>query len=169
MRRAIAVRPKAGGQQDGAPAATVTLAYAERFRRRLRLRDDAGQDFLLDLERTALLADGDGLVLDDGGLICVRAAEEAVLEASGAGPAETARLAWHLGNRHTPVQVLADGTLRLLDDPVLEQMLRGLCARVERGCAPFSPEPGAYAQVHRTPASPVRPSEDHLHDHAPEP
>lgn len=165
LRRAIAVNPH-GGRPVDQPETTVTLAYAERHRRRLRLQDDAGQDFLLDLDRPALLADGDTLVCDGGGVIRVRAALEPVLEARGATPAETARLAWHLGNRHTPVQVLADGTLRLLDDPVLERMLRGLCARVARTLAAFAPEPGAYAHVHRPAAPAADPPPNHPHNHA---
>jgi urease accessory protein len=62
-----------------------------------------------------------------------------------ADAAEAARLAWHIGNRHTPVQVLAGGGLRLSDDPVVADMLEGLGATVRRCRAPFSPETGAYA------------------------
>ena len=109
--------------------------------------DDEGQPFLLDLARPVMLAEGDGLGLDGGGIIRVRAADEAVIEARGATPAEAARLAWHLGNRHAPVQVLADGALRLHDDPVLAAMLRGLGARLVHRRAPFAPEPGAYAHA----------------------
>ncbi len=143
MRRAITVLPT-GSWREARPVATATLPFDQRRRRRVRMLDDAGEPFLLDLERPATLADGDGLRLEGGGIIRVRAAEEAVLETRGVTTAATARLAWHLGNRHTPVQVLADGALRLRDDPVLEAMLRGLGASLVRRLAPFDPEPGAY-------------------------
>jgi urease accessory protein len=143
MRRATRVLP-AGLWTSEEQVAMVTLPWAERHRRRLRMTDDAGETFLLDLERTASLADGDRLALDGGGVICVRAADEAVLEVQPATAAEAARLAWHLGNRHAPVQVLEDGGLRLLEDPVLADMLRGLGASVMSGRAPFAPEAGAY-------------------------
>ena len=109
--------------------------------------DDAGEPFLLDLDRPVMLAHGDGLALEGGGVICVRAADEDVIEVRPGTAAEAARLAWHLGNRHTPVQILACGRLRLLDDPVLAAMLRGLGASVMHCRAPFAPEAGAYAEV----------------------
>ena len=74
MRRAIAVLP--AGEHADSEAATVTLAYADRHRRRIRLVDDFGEYLLLDLPRAALLVDGDSLRLDDGGLVRVRAAAE---------------------------------------------------------------------------------------------
>jgi urease accessory protein len=160
MRRAIEVLP-AGHWRDEDAVATVTLAWGDRHRRRLLLYDHAGEPFLLDLHRPAVLADGDGLGLaGGGGVIRVRAAVEELIEAKGASQAETTRLAWHIGNRHAPVQVLESGTLRVLADPVLAAMLRGLGARVESVRAPFSPEAGAYA---------VRPAENAsaaAHDHA---
>lgn len=146
MRRATQVRP-AGSWAKTEQVATVTLPWADRYRRRLRMADDAGTPFLLDLEHAVALADGDGLALDEGGVIAVCAAEEDVLEVRPASAAEAARLAWHLGNRHTLVQVLADGRLRLLADPVLAGMLRGLGADVASRRAPFAPETGAYAAL----------------------
>jgi urease accessory protein len=163
MRRAIAVLPE-GTWCETEPVATATLSFDQRHRRRVRMLDDAGEPFLLDLERPVTLADGDGLGLAGGGVIRVRAAEEAVIEAHGATTADAARLAWHLGNRHAPVQVLACGTLRLRDDPVLAAMLRGLGARLVHRRAPFAPEPGAYAHA-------GRPRDEHHHhpcDHADE-
>lgn len=144
MRRAIRVAP-AGRWPKEEATASVTLAYDDRHRRRIVLDADDGRPLLLDLQHAAVLAEGDGLALDDGGWIAVRAAAEPVIEASAGDPAATARLAWHLGNRHAPVQVLADGTLRLRDDPVLAAMLEGLGAKLRRCPAPFDPEPGAYA------------------------
>lgn len=124
---------------------TVTLPFADRHRRRIRLTDDAGAPFLLELDRATILNDGDGLRLDGGGVIRVVAAPEPVLDISYSSPTDAARIAWHLGNRHTPIQVLSDGTIRLSDDHVLADMLTGLGAKTVRHSAPFSPEPGAYA------------------------
>jgi urease accessory protein len=110
----------------------------------LRLVADSGTPFLLDLARVQHLADGDGLELDDGGYMRVCAAPERVLEIEAAGPAELLRLAWHLGNRHLPVQAI-EGKLRIRDDHVIAQMVEGLGGRVTRLSAPFDPETGAYA------------------------
>ncbi len=144
MRRATAVRP-AGTWPANAAVGRVILRYDDRYRRRLRLTDDGGNAFLLDLERATLLRDGDGLELEGGGVLEVAAAAEPVLEVRPASPAAAARLAWHLGNRHTAVQICADGTLRLRDDHVLAAMLERLGAAVARVEAPFQPEAGAYA------------------------
>jgi urease accessory protein len=144
MRRVTRVLP-AGSWSEAERLATVTLPWADRHRRRLRMTDDAGEAFLLDLEQAVLLADRDGLALDGGGVIAVQAASEAVIDVRPANAADAARLAWHLGNRHVAVQVLADGGLRLLDDAVLADMLRGLGALLVHRQLPFAPEAGAYA------------------------
>lgn len=144
MRRVMRMLP-AGSWPATERLATATLPWSERHRRRLRLHDDAGSPFLLDLERAAVLADGDGLLIDSGGIIAVVAAVEPVIEVKPGSAAEAARFAWHLGNRHALVQVLTDGGLRLLDDPILAAMLRGLGAVVVQRRAAFTPEAGAYA------------------------
>ena len=123
---------------------TVTLVFSDRHRRRIRLHDDAGGAFLLDLPHAVRLADGDRLRLVDGGVIVVRAADEPVLTITAAGPIATAKLAWHIGNRHTPVQVLDDGRLRIIDDHVMRDMIVGLGGVVENEIAPFDPLNGAY-------------------------
>ena len=143
-----AARVAAPGQWPAGDAvATVTLAYADRHLRRRRLTADDGTRLLLDLPRPRLLGDGDGLALGDGRWIGVRAAAEPVVEARAADACELARLAWHVGNRHTACQILT-GALRVLDDPVLADMLAGLGAYVVRTEAPFAPEPGAYSSHH---------------------
>lgn len=144
MRRATEIH-RTGHWPDADAVATITLPLDQRHRRRFRMTDDDGKVFLLDLAEATLLGDGDGLALQDGGYIRVTAAEEAVLDVIGKTPTHTARLAWHIGNRHTPLQVVDDITLRILDDHVLEHMLRGLGATVIKRNAPFTPEPGAYA------------------------
>ena len=143
-----AARVAAPGSWPVAEAvATVTLAYADRHLRRRRLTADDGTHLLLDLPRPRLLGDGDGLALADGRWVGVRAAAEPVVEARAADPRELARLAWHVGNRHTACQILPQA-LRVLDDAVLADMLAGLGAEVVRTEAPFAPEPGAYSSHH---------------------
>lgn len=148
MRRAIDVLPSGAWSADDV-AGAVTLAFDDRHRRRLRLVDDAGAPFLLDLDRPQVLAEGDALLLVDGGLIVVHAAFEPVADIGTDDTETTLRLAWHIGNRHAPLQVLGDGRLRIRDDPVLITMLEGLGARISRHLAPFTPEGGAYAGAHR--------------------
>lgn len=109
------------------------------------MTDDAGGDFLLDLPEARLLADGDGLQLADGGWITVRAAAEAVADIACDDAESMVRIAWHIGNRHAPVQVLAGGLLRILDDHVLVTMVEHLGGRVRRHRAAFHAESGAYA------------------------
>jgi len=123
---------------------SVTLRFDERHRRRFRMKDDNGEDFLLDLPKPVLLADRDRLILEQGGAIEVKAAVEAVADLHTNGAAASARLAWHIGNRHTPVHVLPNGALRILDDHVLVDLAKRHGAWIRRHEAPFSPEPGAY-------------------------
>ena len=97
------------GSWDAARAAdTVKLDFDRRHRRRIMLRTDAGQDVLLDLAQAARLRDGDGLVLDQGGVVRVQAQAEALAEVHAHGEGDLVRIAWHLGNRHLPVQLLED-------------------------------------------------------------
>jgi urease accessory protein len=144
MRRAVRVLA-AGTWPAAEQVATATLAFDQRYRRRLVLNDDDGASFLLDLAQAAMLGDGDGLALEQGGIIAVRAAAEPVADVRATSTEQAVRLAWHLGNRHAEVQVLAGGCLRVRDDAVLIAMLEGLGACVERRPAPFQPERGAYA------------------------
>ncbi len=128
------------GQWHGPAAAVVTLSYDERFLRRKRLVTDAGEAVMVDLAQTTNLEPGDALQTDDGRLVEVQAADEPVVRVTGPN---LARLAWHIGNRHTPCEVQADH-LVIRQDHVLEAMLVGLGARLERLIAPFRPEGGAY-------------------------
>ena len=113
----------------------------------MRLETDGGWSFLLDLTQARHLREGDRLVLEDGRLVVVRAAPEPVLDVTAADPRSLLRLAWHLGNRHTPTQILDHG-LRILADHVLAEMLRGLGADLKAREAPFDPEGGAYGGDH---------------------
>ena len=143
MRRAIAVYRRGHWPEDAA-AGSVTMAYLDRHRRRIRLVADSGETFLLDLARAYHLADGDGLELDSGGYLCVRAAPEPVFEIEAPDRATMLRIAWHLGNRHLPLQVV-DDRLRIRADHVIADMVTGLGGRIVRLEAPFDPEFGAYA------------------------
>ncbi len=147
MRRATSIVGSGNLPGDNV-LSTVTLCFEDRFRRRKKMTDDSGTDFLLDLADAVQLEEGDALLLEDGSVIEVKAAEEEVLDIYCNNKAQTARIAWHIGNRHTPVQVLKDGNLRIIYDHVLRQMVEGLGARTENKYAPFSPEQGAYAGVH---------------------
>lgn len=131
-----------------ARAPTLTLAYDARCKSRLGATLDTGEEIALVMPRGTILADGDVLVADDGALVRVIAAPEAVLVVRAADPLTLTRAAYHLGNRHTPVEIGAD-YLKLEADPVLETMLARLGARVERETLPFHPEAGAYGGGHR--------------------
>ncbi|HTY68074.1 MAG TPA: Urease accessory protein UreE [Alphaproteobacteria bacterium] len=123
---------------------TVTLGYDDRHRRRLRLATDAGEPVLLDLPYTAVLADGDGLALSEGGFVAVRAALEDLVEITADTPALLSRIAWHVGNRHVPAEL--DGQRILIrEDHVIVAMVEGLGGTVRHIQAPFTPEGGAYA------------------------
>jgi len=152
MIRAVRVIPSTDGAHS-ATADTVVLDYDQRHRRRVVMRSEAGVEFLLDLPAAVALRGGDGLVLDDGRVVAVRAAREPLAEISAAGDG-LLRLAWHIGNRHLPAQLLGD-LIRIRRDHVIEDMVRGLGGRVLHVSAPFDPESGAYSHA------------GHAHSHEP--
>ena len=146
MRRASEV--KTAGTWNAAVAVDrVVLDADERHRRRITLTGEGGTAFLLDLPHATALRDGDGLVLEDGAIVRVAGKPEPLVEIAAASSHDLARLAWHIGNRHTDVQVVGD-KLRIRRDHVLEDMLRGLGARLTPVEAPFDPEHGAYGHHH---------------------
>ena len=124
----------------GDAADTVTLDYEARFLRRKRLVSDGGEAFLVELPETCSINQGEGFRLDDGRVIAVRAAAEQLLKVRHDN---LVRIAWHIGNRHTPCQMAADHLL-IREDGVLQAMLEQLGARVTTVTAPFTPEGGAY-------------------------
>ena len=124
----------------GDAADTVTLDYEARFLRRKRLVSDAGEPFLVELAETRSLSQGEGFRLDDGRIIAVIAAAEPLLAVRHGN---LARIAWHVGNRHTPCQI-ADDHILIREDKVFLAMLEGLGASVTQVTAPFTPEGGAY-------------------------
>jgi len=146
-----------------APADTVVLDFDDRHRRRMAMTGTRGLEFLLDLENAVALRGGDALVLEDGRLVEVVAAPEPLVEIRGADPQHLVRIAWHLGNRHLPTQIMGKG-LRIRRDHVIEEMVKGLGARVIEIEAPFDPEGGAYAAAHAA-HDHGHIGHDHAHDH----
>ena len=125
----------------------LVLPFELRQKSRLRTTVASGEEIGLFLERGSVLRDGECLQADDGRVVRVVAADEDLLEVRCADPEALARAAYHLGNRHTPVEVGA-GWLRIAADAVLAEMLRGRGATVTAVSAPFEPERGAYAAGH---------------------
>ena len=132
------------GTWDETAVDRVVLDFDGRHRRRGVLRTEGGREVLLDLLAATRLRDGDGLSLDDGGVVRIVARPEPVLDIRGADAAAVVRIAWHLGNRHLPMQLL-DGGLRIRADHVIAEMIAGLGGTAEAREAPFDPEPGAYS------------------------
>ena len=167
MIRATGIVP-AGRWEAAAARDIITLGFEDRFRRRIRLVADGGTEFLLDLAEATVMQAGDGLRLDDGGIVAVAAAEEPLVEITAASPGALARLAWHIGNRHLPAEIAGD-RICIRDDHVIVDMLKGLGAAVRPVRAPFNPEGGAYGQHnhdHRHPHAHANPHEQaHDHDH----
>lgn len=155
-----ATQVKAQHRWTEPPADTVVLDFDDRHRRRMTMTGTRGLEFLLDLEAAVALRGGDALMLEDGRLIEVVAAPEPLIEIRGSDPHHLVRVAWHLGNRHLPTQIMPKG-LRIRRDHVIEAMVKGLGARVIEIEAPFDPEGGAYAGGGHGNAA-----DDHRHDHA---
>jgi urease accessory protein len=153
MLRALTVKP--AGDWTGSPADTVVLEFDDRHRRRLAMTGTRGLAFLLDLAEAIALRGGDALVLEDGRLVEVVGAPEPLAEIRAGDAHAMVRVAWHLGNRHLPVEIVGS-KLRIRRDHVIEEMVKGLGARVLWIEAPFNPEGGAYAKG----------SGGHGHDHA---
>jgi urease accessory protein len=132
--------------------AELILPYELRQKSRLRTAVAGGEEIGLFLERGTVLRDGECLQADDGRIVRVVAADEDLLEVRCPDADTLARAAYHLGNRHTPVQV-GSGWLRLATDDVLAGMLCRLGAELRRLRAPFEPEAGAYAVGHHAHSS----------------
>lgn len=134
---------------DAVAGDRVALPYDQRKRSRVRVTLASGREAGIFLERGDQLRHGDRLTTEDGGLVVeIEAAPEALIEAEADSPLRLAQAAYHLGNRHVPVQILptaGGGRLRFQADPVLAELVRGLGCRVCPTQAPFQPEAGAYA------------------------
>jgi urease accessory protein len=146
MKRVTEIRP-AGAWDVGTAIDRVALDAGDRHRRRVVLTGERGTALLLDRPHPVMLKDGDGLVLDDSAIVLVVGESEPLLELGAKTPAQFVRLAWHLGNRHTDVQISGD-RLRIRRDHVLEEMAAGLGATIVPVEAPFDPEAGAPPNHH---------------------
>ncbi|WP_157218371.1 urease accessory protein UreE [Flavisphingomonas formosensis] len=130
------------GEAPGA-SAVLRLDHDMRTRRRIVFTTPTGEGILLDMPRPVRLRDGDGLKLEDGRIVRVEAADEALTEIHAHDLPALVRIAWHLGNRHLPTQLLGD-RLRIRHDHVIEAMVHGLGGHCHAVLAPFDPEGGAY-------------------------
>jgi urease accessory protein len=144
MLRATAVVRKPAVKPDRV-ADTVTLDHEGRHRRRVALKGEGGLDFLLDLDKAAVLNDGDAVKLEDGRLVQVKAAPQPLLEIRAENPLRLMRIAWHIGNRHTPAEIAVDA-IYIEDDHVLAEMVRGQGGTATPMMRAFQPERGAYEQ-----------------------
>jgi urease accessory protein len=131
------------GAYSDAPADRLTLTHDERHLRRRLLTPESGAQILVDLPKAVALETGDALVLEDGGLVVIAAADEDLYEITGRDRTHLSRIAWHIGNRHLPAEIGEDRIL-IRRDHVIGSMLTGLGATVTETIAPFSPERGAY-------------------------
>ena len=161
MLRADRVIP--AGAWSGAPADSVVLDFDERYRRRFVMTGVAGLAFLLDLPEAAMLRGGDGLRLEDGRIVEVLAAPEPLAEIRAADALGLMRVAWHLGNRHLPTELMPKA-LRIRRDAIIEDMVKGLGARVVALEAPFNPEGGAYVKAEQAPHEHGHDQHGHRHD-----
>lgn len=159
--RADAVLP--AGTWSDAAVDTVLIDFDRRHRRRIQLLTEGGADLLLDLPQAVRLRGGDGLRCEDGRVVRVEARAEPLLDIHAHDAAGLVRIAWHLGNRHLPVQLLG-AHIRIRADHVIADMVRGLGGHVHAIEAPFDPEAGAYAAGAR---HHHHGDDDHDHAHGP--
>ena len=118
----------------------VLMNYDERFIRRKKLVSNKGETFLVELSETKSLNEGDAFILNDGRKILVKAAEEMLLEIKHIN---LSKIAWHIGNRHTPCQIL-ENRLLIQDDVVMRDLLKKLGAKIKLIEDVFLPEGGTY-------------------------
>ena len=157
MLRATSLVRKAAVRADRV-VETLTLDHEDRNRRRIAFKGDGGHDILLDLDKPTALNDGDAVRLEDGRLVLVRAAPQSLLEIRAENPLRLMRVAWHIGNRHTPAEITADAVY-IENDHVLAEMIRGQGCAMTTVIRPFQPERGAYDHGH------AHDDHDHGHDH----
>jgi len=143
----------AGSWTAAEAADAVLLDHDHRHRRRFLLKTISGAECLLDLPQATALRHGDGLKLEDGRILAVQAMPERVLHIHAHDEDALMRIAWHLGNRHLPVQLLGSH-IRIREDHVIADMVAGLGGHVHVVEDAFDPEAGAYAGGHA-----------HAHDH----
>ncbi len=143
----------------GVGQTTLTLPLDQRTRARMRVTLDNGKDAGLFLDRGPILRHGDLIASEKGDVVQIRAASEAVSTVRCDDPLILARVCYHLGNRHVPLEI-GTGYVRYQHDHVLDEMVNGLGVTAVFEEAPFEPEPGAYGGGHRHGSD-----DDNTHDH----
>ncbi len=139
----------------------LELPFEARQKSRFKAKLASGEEVGVMLPRGEILRGGDLVTASDGRVFEIVSQLEELLNVECATPAALAKIAYHLGNRHVPVEV-GDGYLRIAADHVLERMVEGLGAKVTMKTAPFEPEAGAYGGVgHEHGAAKIH---DHHHD-----
>lgn len=134
--------------KDGTePVARLELTFDRREKSRFRATLDSGEEIGVMLPPGTMMRHGDRLRMDDGRVIAIAAAPEALMEVRAGSATQLARIAYHVGNRHVPLQV-GEGALHLLPDHVLKAMIEGLGGTVTDIVAGFEPESGAYGHSH---------------------
>ncbi len=146
MKRGWAIR-RAGFWDPVAAVDLVVLDAGDRHRRRIVLKGEQGTEFLLDLDEAVALCDGDGIMLDDGGIVLVTGQPEPLGRDRGADTARLVQLAWHLGNRHTDVQIAGD-RCESAAITCWRRWCRAWAAESPRSMHAFDPEPGAPHDHH---------------------
>jgi urease accessory protein len=171
MLRAVAVTRMSEVATSKEPAlGRAVLQHDERNLRRRAIRLVDGRKILVDLPETVVLAAGDALVIEGGGIVEIAAAGELLYEIRGRDPVHVTELAWHIGNRHLAAAIEASRIL-ILRDHVIKTMLEGLGAHVEEILAEFNPVRGAYsgngehASGH-DPIDALSHDADHRHNHS---
>jgi len=138
-------------------AGALVLPFEQRCKSRFRAQLEDGREVGVLLPRGTVLRGGDLLADEDGTHVCVIAATEQTSIAFSGDELLLTRAAYHLGNRHVPLE-LGDGWLRYLHDHVLDAMLIGMGLHVRAEYAAFEPEAGAYEHHGAAPG--------HAHSHA---
>jgi urease accessory protein len=161
----IEIRAKIENGGNAPVAGRIELPFELRQKRWLRGRLASGEEVSLRLPRGVILRGGDRLAASDGRVIEVVAMAEKVAHVECATPDQLARLAYHLGNRHVPVEIGAS-FLRLIEDPVLEEMLRARGAKITHIETPFEPETGAYSGAHHRDAGEQRKAGAKIHEYS---
>ena len=133
-------------------AATVTLDWDQRNKSRFEATDSQGRPLGVFLPRGSVVHGGDVLVAEDGSLVRVLAAAQPVLRISAASGLDLMRAAYHLGNRHIPIELQSDH-LKIEPDHVLSELMCAMGMSVSPVDAPFEPEAGAYGE------------QGHIHSH----
>ncbi|TAG02761.1 MAG: urease accessory protein UreE [Betaproteobacteria bacterium] len=125
----------------------VELSFDQREKSRLRATLLNGEAVGIQLRIGTMLSHGDKLALPDGRIVGVIAAQESLHEVRAANAQALAKIAYHVGNRHVPLQIESDYLL-MLPDHVLKAMVEGLGGTVSAVTRGFQPESGAYGHSH---------------------